>query len=404
MSLPNRTGKSSTGNSSTSQITVVGAGLAGLTAAITCAEAGANVSLLEAHSALGGRARSSDGSYKANFGPHVLYKDGPLWEWLLERKLLPRYAGLPLAGVKFRWQGEVRRTPPLGALPAVLRLRGRKAPVELDFHTWAAGHTDERVAAMLSAAAGVFTFYHDPGELSAAFVWERTVRTLLSPPPTARYVIGGWSTLVASLQARANELGVAVETGCRVTELPEAPVIIATELGEARKLLADDSVSWRSGHTVCLDLGLRHRRGDPFVVSDLDEAGWIERFSAPDPSLAPAGEELVQAQMPIRPGEDVEQAAARLERLLDSSLSDWRERESWRRRQVMDGRSGALDMPGSSWRDRPPVDRGDSVFLAGDMVAAPGLLAEVAWASGIEAGRLALDALAADRPRLRRVA
>jgi phytoene dehydrogenase-like protein len=93
MSLPNRTGKSSTGNSSTSQITVVGAGLAGLTAAITCAEAGANVSLLEAHSALGGRARSSDGSYKANFGPHVLYKDGPLWEWLLERKLLPRYAG-----------------------------------------------------------------------------------------------------------------------------------------------------------------------------------------------------------------------------------------------------------------------------------------------------------------------
>ncbi len=56
----------------------------------------------------------------------------------------------------------------------------------------------------------------------------------------------------------------------------------------------------------------------------------------------------------------------------------------------MDARSGALDMPGTSWRDRPAVDRGDGVFLAGDMVAAPGLLAEVAWASAIEAGRLAL--------------
>ncbi len=73
-------------------------------------------------------------------------------------------------------------------------------------------------------------------------------------------------------------------------------------------------------------------------------------------------------------------------------LADWRERETWRRRQVMDARSGALDMPGTSWRERPAVDRGDGVFLAGDMVAAPGLLSEVSWASAIEAGRLALEA------------
>ena len=46
--------------------------------------------------------------------------------------------------------------------------------------------------------------------------------------------------------------------------------------------------------------------------------------------------------------------------------------------------------PGTSWRDRPAVDRGDGVFLAGDMVAAPGLLSEVSWASALEAGRLAL--------------
>ncbi len=399
MSLPSRSM-----NTSTSHITIVGGGVAGLTAAISCAEGGASVSLLEAHSAVGGRARSSEGRYKANFGPHVLYKDGPFWRWLVDHKLLPRYAGLPLAGVKCRWQGEFRRTPPLSALPAVLRLRGREAPVDLDFRTWATEHTDERTAAMLSAAAGVYTFHHDPGELSAAFVWKRTVRTLLTPPPAARYAIGGWNALVSSLQARASDLGVVITTGCRVDQLPQPPVIVATELGEARSLLGDDSVAWMSGHTVCLDLGLSHRRGDPFVVSDMDEAGWIERFSAPDPSLAPAGEELVQAQMPIRPGEDVERAAARLEVLLDGSLPDWRERETWRRRQVMDGRSGALDMPGTSWRDRPAVDRGDGVFLAGDMVAAPGLLAEVAWASGVEAGRLAVEALESATPRLRRVA
>lgn len=70
----------------------------------------------------------------------------------------------------------------------------------------------------------------------------------------------------------------------------------------------------------------------------------------------------------------------------------------------MDGRSGALDLPGATWRDRPAVDRGDGVYLVGDCVAAPGLLSEVAWASGVEAGRAAAVKLARHGERLRRVA
>ncbi len=57
----------------------------------------------------------------------------------------------------------------------------------------------------------------------------------------------------------------------------------------------------------------------------------------------------------------------------------------------MTARSGPLDYPGTSWRDRPAIDRGDDVYLAGDMVAAPGLLSEVSWASALEASRLALS-------------
>jgi putative NAD(P)-binding protein len=386
------------------QVTIVGGGLAGLTAAIAAAEEGAEVHLIEAHETLGGRARSSTGPYKANFGPHVIYKDGPLWGWLVERDLLPRYAGPPLAGIRFRWQGAVRRTPPLGTIPAVLRLRGREAPVDQDFRGWAASHADERTAEMLSSAAGVYTFHHDPGELSAAFVWKHSVRVLISPPPTARYLIGGWNSLIGTLEARVRRLGVKVETGRAVKSLPPAPVIVATELAQARELIGDDSLRWSGGKTVCLDLGLEHRRGDPFVVSDLDEAAWIERFSAPDSSLAPEGEELIQAQMPIRPGEGTESAALRLERLLDASLPEWRKRETWRRRQVMEARTGPLDYPGQSWRDRPAIDRGDGVFLAGDMVAAPGLLSEVSWASATEAARLALAFAGDRRAELRRVA
>jgi phytoene dehydrogenase-like protein len=386
------------------QVTVVGGGLAGLTAAITCAEGGAEVRLLEAHEALGGRARSMGGPYKANFGPHVIYKDGPLWDWLVERDLLPPFAGPALAGIRFRWQGVVRRTPPLGTIPAVLRLRGREAPIDQDFRGWVTSHADERTAAMLSAAAGVYTFHHDPGELSAAFVWKHAVRVLLSPPPTARYLLGGWGAMIGALEARARRLGVAIETGRPVESLPSTPVIVATELDQARELLGDRSLEWPAGHTVCIDLGLEHRRGDPFIVSDLDEAGWIERFSAPDPSLAPEGEELVQAQMPIRPGESADQAGLRLERLLDASLPDRSQRQTWRRRQVMEGRTGPLDYPGKTWRDRPAVDRGDGVYLAGDMVAAPGLLSEAAWASGVEAGRLAAISVGVGHPALKPVA
>jgi phytoene dehydrogenase-like protein len=373
-----------------SEITVIGGGLAGLTAAITCAEDGASVRLFEAHETLGGRARSVEGPYKANLGPHAIYAGGVLWDWLTARGLMPPLARPLLTGVRFHYEGAVHRTPPLSMIPPGLRLRGRMAPVEQSFRDWVTDHSDARTADLLSSLAGVYTFYHDPGELSAAFVWERTQRLLVTTRVPARFVVGGWTTLVDVLERHARRLGVSIVTGQRVESVPEPPAIIALELGEARSLLADDTLRWLSGHTVCLDLGLRERRSDPWVVSDLEGSGWIERYTAQDPSLAPDGEQLVQAQMPVRPGEDAENAARRLERLVDLSFEDWRDRVTWRRRQVMDGRTGALDLPGTTWRDRPAIDRGEGVFVCGDQVAADGCLAEVSFASAIAAARLAL--------------
>src|SRR5579884_2471646 len=320
-------------------ITIVGGGLAGLTAAISCAEQGAEVTLLEAHEELGGRARSTRGEYKVNLGPHAILASSPLWQWLKERDLLPPYARPRLSGVRFRWQDDIRRVPAVGATVAALRLRGRPAPIEVDFRTWASEQVGGEAAEILSRSAGILTYHHDPGELSAAFLWEPLVRGLLSAPPSARYPIGGWSTMVELMHQRALELGVSVRTGERVEALPEPPVIVATELPDARTLLDDPELEWTSGHAVCLDLALTHRRGDPFVVVDLQEAGWVERATAADPTLAPDGQELLQAQMPVRPGEPADAATERLTRLLDASFPDWRERERWRRRQVMEGRT-----------------------------------------------------------------
>ncbi|MGB6057980.1 MAG: FAD/NAD(P)-binding protein, partial [Microthrixaceae bacterium] len=68
-----------------STITVIGAGVGGLIAAIEAAEAGMSVDLLEARSRLGGRAHSVDQPYVANLGPHALYSSTSLWDWLVER-------------------------------------------------------------------------------------------------------------------------------------------------------------------------------------------------------------------------------------------------------------------------------------------------------------------------------
>jgi len=194
-------------------------------------------------------------------------------------------------------------------------------------------------------------------------------------------------------------LGIEIALSSPVDDLPPPPVIVATDLRAARKLLHDDSVRWTGTRTMLLDIGLVADRRDPSIVSDLDEAGWIERFTAQDPSLAPPGHSLLQAQLGARDDEDLDAALARMERFFDETVLGWRAREVWRRRQLVSDSSGALDLPGTTWRDRPRIDRGDGVFLAGDMVAAPGLLAEVAWASAVEAAALAMQPVSAGAPR-----
>ncbi|MFG2534302.1 NAD(P)-binding protein [Streptomyces sp. NPDC048511] len=391
------------------RIHIVGGGLAGLTAAITAAESGVQVTLHEAHHTLGGRARTSDGPYLTNEGPHALYRRGPHWTWLEQRGLLGRMASVPpLEATRFlfRRDGVLRRTPPLAML-RLSRRNPRTAPVDADFLSWATAQVGEEGARAAAHYVGVALFHHDPGSLSAAFVQER-LRRATALPPEAHYPVGGWAQLVDRMASRAWNLGVRIETATRVgpRELVElhrgGPVIVATQLDSARTLLDDPSLTWDSGRTALLDLALRTRRGDAFIVSDLDGPGWVERFTAQDPTLAPAGEQLIQAQIPLAPGTPRADAVRRAEDLLDLGFPGWRDRTTWRREALASGRTGALDRPGTTWRDRPAVDRGDGILLAGDQVASPGLLSEVAFNSGIEAAVLAVKLLgrtAEDVPR-----
>lgn len=387
------------------RIHIVGGGLAGFTAAITAAESGAQATVHEAHHTLGGRARTGDGPYRTNDGPHALYRHGPHWTWLHRRNLLGDTVTVPpleAHRLRFRHHGTLRRTPPL----TVLRLSRRdaaRAPVDTDFRTWATTQVGEEGARAAAHYAAVALYHHDPGGLSAAFVQER-LRRAAALPPEARYPVGGWDRIVDRMATRAWNLGVRIETASRIdpagldTLARTGPVVVATSLDAARTLLGDPALTWPSGRTALVDLAVRTRRGDAFAVSDLDAPGWIERFTAQDHTLAPAGEQLIQGQFPVAPDEARATGTTRAEGLLDLGFPGWRDRTVWRRDSLASGRTGAVDHPGTTWRDRPAINRGDGVYLAGDQVAAPGLLSEVSFTSGIEAALLALGATADDTP------
>lgn len=200
----------------------------------------------------------------------------------------------------------------------------------------------------------------------------------------------------------ARHNGVVIETNSRLTELPtDGPVIIATSLAAARGLLKDTTLEWPSGTSALVDLAVTRSKKDGNVSFDMDEGGFTSQYSDHDPSLAPEGHALFQGAMPIRPGENKAQAIARLEKLFDLTTPGWQDRTLWRREGVSRGRTGALDLPGLSWRDRPAIDRGEGVYLIGDSVAAPGILAETSINSGLRAAELAVRArpVAAPAPR-----
>ena len=148
-------------------LTIVGAGLTGLTAAIEAAESGWQVTVAEAHSRPGGRARTLPAPYRANTGGHAIYVDGPWWAWLEKRGLIPPVVGAPrhpslvrAAGRLGPWPAELSQA--IAALPT-------EAPAEESFRTWLLRHVEAPTAEAIIAVAFIFTFDHDPGRLSAAF-------------------------------------------------------------------------------------------------------------------------------------------------------------------------------------------------------------------------------------------
>lgn len=372
---------------STDHVTVVGGGIAGLVATIEIAEAGVSVRLVEARRRLGGRAASSPAPWITNLGPHALYTGTALWDWLRARGL-HRPAPMPKnPGIVFVSDGHASRLPPWALVRAALRLGADDAPIDQDLRSWATGRWGPDTARALVGLAGPLTYDHDPGRVSAAFVAPRIRDHLLRQPPPARYVPGGWSTMIDRMTRHALQAGVDIDTDAKVDAAAlddlgrSGPVIVAVGPAAARRLLGDAAAPDDRRRVALLDVGVVRRRRDPYLIWDLDRVVFSTRASAVVSDVAPEGHELVQLSSGMAPDEDLDAAGSRLEATLDSAAPGWRDREVWRRRSSVRGSTGAVDLPGTTWRDRPAVRRGDGLWVAGDWVAAPGHLASVSVTS-----------------------
>jgi phytoene dehydrogenase-like protein len=373
-----------------SDLTIVGAGVTGLTAAIEAAERGWRVVVAEAHSQPGGRARSLAAPYRANPGPHAIYVDGPWWAWLERRGLTPPIVEAPRDANLVRAGGQLCPWP--AELSAAIASLPADAPAEESFRCWLLRHISANAAEAIIGLMFITTFDHDPGRLSAAFARERLRRALSGG---ARYIVGGWSTLVGLLAERAASIGVLIRTRTRVPALPTRRTILATSLATARQLTGDSSLTWPSARVATFDLGLRADAGPGwFRVMDLDDRIYAARYSVADPTLAPPGHELIQIAAACSPRERKTDAERRVRRLLDQSWPGWRAAVRWQRSSMRTHCTGAIDLPGTTWRDRPAISRGNNLAVATDQSAAPGLLAE----AGVTAAQLAVQQLGETAP------
>jgi phytoene dehydrogenase-like protein len=420
-------------------VVVVGAGLAGLTAAATAADHGADVTLLEAREHAGGRARTAvvDG-FHLNQGAHALYRGGPAWATLEGFGITPQghapdatgVTGLHADGTLGAVPGDARslvQTNLLGWRAKVTLARLFLRPARLvatvepgtSMQEWIDSRSpDPDLRAQLAMLARVSTYC---GELDALDASAGVAQVVKAAVHGVVYLDHGWQQLVDGLQAVVRARGVRVHERTKVDAIEPrgAAFVVRTATGD----LDADAVVHATGGPIDADALLHGaspsvrdwaRRERPVHVSTLDLA--LRALPVPQRRITFGLDEPVYfsvhtpaAHLVDGPGEvahliwycdaddtDAHDRRPRLEALLDRVQPGWRDEvvdiRAGRRLLVAHGRP----RPGAGFGGRPPVAVPDlpGVFVAGDWVGAEGLLADAVFASARAAGRAAANTVA----------
>jgi phytoene dehydrogenase-like protein len=390
-------------------VVVIGAGLAGLTAAATAARAGKPVVVVEAHAG-GGRARTDERSgYRFNQGPHALYRGGLAWRILGDLGVAHHGHLPPLGGARGARDGTLVRllSAPLASLTAKLLAANPRRWAGRSAEEWAESLRGSRdLSDLARMSIRVSTYVADLQDLPAELAISQMKMGFFGG---VSYLDRGWATLVEGLWSAATSAGATIrahqtaeaivagaggwEVALAGGEVLGAAAVVVAAGGPAasRNLLPVDPGWPEFGPPVtaaCLDLGLKEQR--PPLVFGLDGPFYLSRH-APPGDLAPPGGSVVHI---LRYG-------ARDSRLDRAELRSYARLAGITDDQIVEERFLAgmvvthlLPRPEHGLAGRPAVAvaGAEGIYLAGDWVGPSGWLADAAMASGQRAGGLAARA------------
>jgi phytoene dehydrogenase-like protein len=417
------------------EIVVVGAGLAGLAAAITAAKAGASVTVFDRSGSAGGRATTAnEKGYLFNIGPHALYAGA---EALLAEMGVTVSGEHPPLGGTIAWRDGRRYRLPLGGASLFSTgLLGVRDKLEAGRIFAALGRMDTaplqavtlrewldtsvhsaRVRSLMEALLRVSSYANGP-EIASAGAHLDQLRAASRTP--VRYIDGGWQTIVDASHLRAEEAGATIRTGARIDSVtPDAggwrvrsasgeetkadSVILALGPSEAARLVegagrdalqrwADTAVPVQAA-TLDIALSSLPVRKATYSIGIDRPLYWSVHTAAA--KLAPEKGAVIHAAMYLPHGvtHDFGAIERELEWLTDELQPGWRDVLVHRRfvpHLTVTNAYVTAEQGGLPGRPGPQVPGAPGMFVAGDWVGERGMLADSALASGMTAGRLAL--------------
>ncbi len=436
--------ESSRGKPEQVDVVVVGAGLAGLCAAVTAAQKGLSVVVLERSKTPGGYARSTlQGGAVVNWGPRALYKDG--WGHRTLQSLGVEVAGARPGGDGLHAMLEGKLVPLPSSLGTLLRadfltwrqrarLSGlmltmmRQPDEALAHQTWGQWLDGQDLGPALRGLIEMFgrltTYSNIPQLVSAHAVLSQIQHAFRHG---VLYLDGGWQSIVEALCERLAVASGRLETSARVVRCERVAdgrwsvetadglsfdagqVVLAVTPKAAAQIVPQLPVvqEWADGAVAvraqCLDVVLESLpRPDVLSVQGLDEPIYFSVHSE-TARLAPKGQAVIHVARYLGDETGVGKGPLSLEAMMDRLQPGWRRVLVWKRSlpsmavspcAVLASKGGVFGRPG------PAVPGQQGLFVAGDWVGQRGQLACAALASGAQAGQMVAESMvSSDAPR-----